>query len=436
MSRRAGRRSGFVRCRIAAGCLTAVIAAAFPATAGALAPALGRWSGGGPGGRIQFAVSRVDRTLVLSDVVVSCSTAEGVDGDDLGPLENFEPDNLGRAEMPIGRNGRIEFGRAPVGRAPSLPISGKLRGRSGTVTADGDIADLGAAGGCPAAGLRNVQVAPSHARVVRDGVYALSGLPGTEGAFWVYGEGALIEWEGSFATPVGGLEDDPALCEESVASAGFPANGFSLGIPDEDHSILPGRDGSFSLQVLEDNFGLLDEVSLSGSFASARAAVGTYSATWADGVAITCVGEGAFALTLAHAAPDLVRAPAPGEVGKRGKPRHKHPPPAPPTQAARCAMRFQIQQGSATPHSRPIHAPHSITVKEAITGLDALKSQVTGTMRKASAHAFTDTRNWVVARPQHGGVSATGNVKRVFFKYQKKNWRLDTENLRCTNLTR
>ena len=56
-------------------------------------------------------------------------------------------------------------------------------------------------------------------------------------------------------------------------------------------------------------------------------------------------------------------------------------------------------------------------------------------MRKASKPAFKDTRKWVIARPQHGGVSATGNVKRVWFVHEKKRWRLDTENLRCRNLT-
>jgi hypothetical protein len=32
-------------------------------------------------------------------------------------------------------------------------------------------------------------------------------------------------------------------------------------------------------------------------------------------------------------------------------------------------------------------------------------------------------------------VGGIGNVKRVYFEYEKKNWRLDTENLRCKNLT-
>lgn len=436
MRRRPKLRSRFLRWCVAAACVTSVIAAAFPGNAGALSPALGRWSGGGSAGRIQFAVSRVSRTLVLSDVVVSCRTAEGVDGDDLGPLENFSPENVNRDEMPIGRNGRIEFGRAPAGRSPDLPISGRLNGRSGRVTADGAIADLGAAGGCPAASLRDVRVAPTGARVLRDGVYLLGGPAGTRGTFWVYGEGALIEWEGSFGTPLGGLEEDPTLCESSVASASFPGDGFNLGLPDSGSPILPGSDGSFSLHTVEDNIGLLDEVSLSGRFTSASSAVGTYSATWADGVAITCAGDGPFALALVHAAPALEPAAAPEPLHKRGKPgKKKHPPTPPAPNADRCAMRFQIQQGKKTPHSWPVHAARPITVKEALAGLDVLRSQVTGGLRKASARAFTDTRNWVIARPQHGGVSATGNVKRVFFHHEKKNWRLDTENLRCRNLT-
>ena len=354
-------------------------------------PSLGRWSGSGPGGQIQFGVSRVGGTLVLSNLVVSCSTGATAAGDD--------------DEEAIERNGRIYSYSFPA------DLSGKLGVRSGTVTASGGAAQLS---GCGGAGLRDVRVAPSGARVVRDGTYSITGLLGTYGTATVYGDGALLEYSASFPTPVGAVDDNPEGCAEEAVAATSSAD-----------PVLPAADGSFSAHTVT-ALGFVAEASLSGRFTSATSAVGIYSATFVDGDVIDCAGDGAFALALVHAAPALepVRAPRPGRPG----------PPAP-GRSHRCAMRFQIQQGSSTPHSRPILSPRPITVAEALAGLDALESQTSHGMRKASKPAFKDTRKWVVARPQHGGVSATGNVKRVWFVYQKKRWRLDTENLRCQNLT-
>jgi hypothetical protein len=176
--------------------------------------------------------------------------------------------------------------------------------------------------------------------------------------------------------------------------------------------------------------GFVAAASVSGRFISATAAVGTYSATFVDGDVADCAGAGAFALTLVHAAPPLTPMRAPGSAPPTRIPsRHKKTRPE-----DRCAMRFQIQQGKATPYSRAIPSPHPITVKEALAGLGALQSEVKRSLRQASEHAFTVTRRWVMARPPHG-VSGAGNVKRASFEHQKKHWRLDTENERCTNLT-
>lgn len=391
MSRPSGRGFGFLRCCLAGACLTVVIAAASPGTAGAVVPRLGRWSGSGPGGEIQFAVSRVGGTLVLSNLVISCSTGAAAAGYD--------------DEEALERNGRIYSYSFPA------DLSGKLGLGSGTVTASGNVAQLS---GCGSAGLRDVRVAPSGARVVRDGTYSITGLLGTYGTASVYGDGALLEYTASFATPVGAVGDNPEGCAEEAVAATSSAN-----------PVLPAADGSFSAHTIT-ALGFVAEASLSGQFTSARSAVGTYSATFVDGDVVDCAGDGPFALALVHPAPALepVRAPKPGPPG-----------PTAPSRPHRCAMRFQIQQGSSTPHSWPILSPHSITVAEALAGLDALESQTSHRMRKASKPAFKDTRKWVIARPQHGGVSATGNVKRVWFVHAKKRWRLDTENLRCRNLT-
>jgi hypothetical protein len=82
----------------------------------------------------------------------------------------------------------------------------------------------------------------------------------------------------------------------------------------------------------------------------------------------------------------------------------------------------------ADPQAPPDHR------RRALAGLDSLKSLTSHSLRKSAQPAFEDTRKQVGARPAHGGVSATGNVKRVWFVYEKKRWRLDTENLRCQNL--
>lgn len=363
-----------------------VIAAAFPGTAGAVAPVLGRWSGSGPGGEIQFAVS-LDRGIpVLSDVVLSCPSDAGYDDDD---------------PEAIGHNGRIYPYSDPA------DLSGNLGHRSGTVTARGGLTGLST---CKVAGLRDVRVSPSGERTVRDGAYSFTGPGVTLGYASVYGAGALLEYSASFATPLGLVEDNPEGCAEDGATAGSVAG-----------PILTSATGSFSAHTVV-ALGFVAAASVSGQFTSATSAVGTYSATFVDGDVADCAGEGPFAMALVHAAPGLEPIAPP------------EPEPPAPGHKDRCAMRFQIQQGKRTPHSQPVVSPRPITVAEALAGLDAMESQTSQSLRKASRPAFKDTRKWVAARPQHRGVSGTGNVKRAFFVYQKKTWRLDTENLRCENL--
>ena len=317
MSRPSGRGVGFLRCCLAGACLTVVIAAASPGTAGALVSRLGRWSGGGPGGEIQFAVSRVGGTLVLSNLVVSCSTGAAAAGYD--------------DEEAIERNGRIYSYSFPA------DLSGRLGLGSGTVTASGSVAQLS---GCGDAGLRDVRVAPSGARVVRDGTYSITGLLGTYGTATVHGDGALLEYTASFATPVGAVEDNPEGCAEEAVAATSSAN-----------PVLPAADGSFSAHTIT-ALGFVAEASLSGRFTSATSAVGTYSATFVDGDVVDCAGDGRFALALVHAAPALepVRAPKPGPPG-----------PTPPAVriGVRCASRSSREVAPRTrgQYFRPTQSP-------------------------------------------------------------------------------
>lgn len=405
-----GRGGGLLRGCVAAVCLAVVIAAAGAGTAAARArarpPALGRWSGRGPGGEIQFYVSRVRGSLVLSNLVVSCSTAAGATADTAATTDEVEE--------PIERNGTIYSYVDPA------PVSGKLHFKNGRVTAQGDVADQplvdGGLGGCPAAGLRHVRVTPSGARAVTNGTYAVTGALGTYGTARVYGKGALLEYDADFPTPVGTVENDPEGCAAMVAS--------STAGP-----ILPAADGSFSAHTVF-AVGFVATTNLTGRFVSTRSAIGVYSATWIDGDVADCAGDGPFALVLVHAGAPLepIRPPKP----ERG-PKPEPPGPTGPDQH-RCAMRFQVQQGKRTPHSEPVSSAHPITVQEALDGLDALEAKEPRRMRKASVHAFEDTRTWVRARRPRG-VSEIGNVHREWFSFEKKSWRLDTENLRCTNLT-
>jgi hypothetical protein len=300
---------------VALACLALGLAVVFPQTANALSSALGRWAGGGPGGRIQFVVSRVRGTLVLSDLVVSCGTAEGEDPD-VGPMG--DGGRIASGEAAIERNGRIHDDIRLFYRQFLYPISGHLGRRSGTVTADATMADESESGSrCPRTAFRDVRVAPSGAREVRDGIYSLSGpIPGTGGIFYVYGEGALIQNGGAFGTPVGGLEDDPEACAESVAAAVFPDYPFP-GPPELPSAILPASNDSFSLHTVEGNDpAFLDEVTLSGRFTTTSTGVGVYSGTSVY-EALTCVGAGAFALTLSRPAPPLVPVGVPGHRKRR-----------------------------------------------------------------------------------------------------------------------
>jgi hypothetical protein len=93
-------------------------------------------------------------------------------------------------------------------------LTGRLGSRSGTVTANQSLAGLSQ---CDHKGLRDVHVAPTGARVVRDGDYALSG-PGAQGTASVYGDGALLGYDASFTTPIGDVEDNPRDAPRSTPS--------------------------------------------------------------------------------------------------------------------------------------------------------------------------------------------------------------------------
>jgi hypothetical protein len=108
-------------------------------------------------------------------------------------------------------------------------------------------------------------------------------------------------------------------------------------------------------------------------------------------------------------------------------------PPDNPT-GTTCAMRLQVQQGSLNLSSVPILSAKPITVAEAVSALTVLRASLSSRMRKAAEQAFARTRKWIVGRPAQGGVAAIGNVRRDHFVFDKANWRLDTENLRCVNL--
>jgi hypothetical protein len=418
------------------GVMATLLVTAPAAVAQTVHPTFGRWEGSGSEGTVSFVVSRDHGTLVVHDVVARCAVAYGGDPDGY-------PSGLGYrtyAVYPVAfvePDGRLNRSAYAVGHDTGGPvIEGSLGDVSGTVSVTSALAGdpLSAApvgAHCPNGAFRNVHVAPVHARALRDGEYKVIepfyGPEYDDGVFDVDGEGALIEWTASFDTPVGGEEDDPAACDEAQASA-LSNGGYQT---DELSSpVLFNSTGAFSAQTSDLAPADLSTASFSVAFATSQAAAGAYVATSDYENTLVCAGAGAFTLTLSTPA-----SLEPVEHKREPVPIPTPPTPTPPVREDACAMRFQIQLGSKTPYYEPVVSPRPVTVKQALAGLDAMESKVEHGMLKASAGAFANTRKWVRARPAQGGVGGVGNVKRSKFEYEKKKWRLDTENLRCQNLT-
>ena len=326
-----------------------VVAATLMATAPAAAaqtvrPTLGRWAGSGKGGSVGFVVAPDHGTLVVYDLVVSCGAAYGAD-------DSFDPYDTAPIPPPaaVEPDGRLLSLATDVTNRPFRPvIAGRLGHARGTVSVSSTEADTGR---CPSDSFHDVHVAPTHAPVLRDGAYTVTEAePGDHGEFYIAGEGALIQWSALFATPVGGDEDDPALCAEALAQTSSVSN--QAGEPDV--SVLFNRTGAFSAHTFYENPAELDAASFSITFTSSQTASGSYSATYEFEDNVACTGAGPFALTLSQPSPPL----APVEPPPRGQ------RPAPgrtnPGDAHKCAMLFQIQQKRATPYSRPVHSPHPI----------------------------------------------------------------------------
>lgn len=267
------------------------------AASAAVSPALGRWSGNGQGGTVHFVVSRVRGSDVLSDLVEQCANGpDHVVGDipwsrnKQGPI---------RREAAIGANGRIyDLFRSPhIYRfAADYDVHGRLSGRHGTVTvhnsSDGDQSCV----------IRNAHVSQTGHGTLIDGDYRVSGgEPGTAVELSVFGEGAEVWWDGLFGTPIGGVEDDPALCAEVEDTA------FGVG------DAFLSQDGhSFS----SDDVALLGAVLFEGHFIGPAHGFGGYVASSYP----VCTGTGVLTWSLARLAPPL--GPA--------LPLHEAAPPAPP----------------------------------------------------------------------------------------------------------
>lgn len=103
---------------------------------------------------------------------------------------------------------------------------------------------------CPSGPLRGVHVAPVAARAVQDGSYEINGT-GEDGTFRGYGEGAPIEWFGSFRTPIVGDPDSPANCEDLPTQASILGWG----------SIYADGSNTFTAHG---NGGILGQVTLTG----------------------------------------------------------------------------------------------------------------------------------------------------------------------------
>lgn len=284
---------------VAAACLTVVCGAAFPGTAAALSPAFGRWSGSGQGGKVYFVVSRVRGTDVFSDLVEQCANGTPSAGDI--PWSRNQEGPAFRSEAAIGADGRIhDLIRVPGSRTVGVfyDAHGRLSGDHGTLTIRGGVSGSKSDGDQTCA-IRNARVSRTGGSTLADGDYKVSGgEPGTDLELSVFGEGAEIWWSGLVGTPVGGVEDDPALCAEVGAVASgigdvFDARSFAS------HSVS-----------------LLDAVLFAGHFSGGTHGFGSYIATSYP----VCSGGGVLTWKLERRAPPL--APA--------LPLHGGPPPPPP----------------------------------------------------------------------------------------------------------
>jgi hypothetical protein len=274
---------GFARLRWA---LALIIFAASTLGAGvasaAVSPALGRWSGPGQGGTVHFVVSRVRGSDVLSDLVEQCTNGtDHVVGDI--PWSRSQQGPI-RREAAIGANGRIyDLFRSPhrYRFAFDYDVHGHLSGSHGTLT------DNNGSDGDQSCVIRNARVSRTGHGTLVDGDYRVSGgEPGTAVELSVFGEGAEIWWDGLFGTPVGGVEDDPALCAEVEATA--------LGAGDA----FLGQDGhSFS----SDDVSVLDAVLFEGHFVGPVLGFGGYVASSYP----VCAGTGGLTWRLARLAPPL-----------------------------------------------------------------------------------------------------------------------------------
>lgn len=247
-------------------------------------PALGRWSGTGTGGRVSFVVSRVGGVDVLSDLVEQCANG-GPSAGDIPWSRNQQGPEF-RYEDPIGDNGRIYDlfrvrGPSKVLGGSDYALRGTLRGGRGTVTdhrsGDGDEQCL----------IRGAHVARTGPGTLIDGDYKVTGgLPGTAPELSVFGEGAEVWWDGLFGAPIGGIEDDPALCAETEQVADGIGDVFlGEGAP------------SFSSHSVDGDSVVL----FSGSFTGTHGSGSYVAATFG-----VCTGAAPLTWTLTRRAPPLV----------------------------------------------------------------------------------------------------------------------------------
>lgn len=276
--------SAKLRCAAVAAALCAPAFAAGVASA-RVSPALGRWSGSGAGGRLSFVVSRVGGVDVLSDLVEQCAHGTPSTGD-IPWRRNGEGPRL-RSEAAIGANGRI-YGLYRIPHVYRFAVDYHLRGtlsaRRGTLT------DRGSGDGDEGCVIRHAHVTRTGPGTLADGDYRISGgLPGSAPELSVFGQGAEVWWDGLYGTPIGGVEDDPALCAEAEATASGVGDAF-----------LGQGAKSFSSHSVS----ALGAVQFSGAFSGPAHGAGTYVASSYP----VCAGAARLSWTLGRHAPPLGRA--------------------------------------------------------------------------------------------------------------------------------